>query len=171
MFLTRLASMALTASLLTCPAAKPAAAAGPVEVVVASGTMNGRFLARALFHIGEFWMQVPPNTEFNRWLSQGLDRNVVIMLSNDTSRFSDVVNVRILSGTLVRNISAAVTPATEDVMGRLPEGDMAYVHELFLKDEPTGILGAVTFETADRLTASKFEDYVGKPVNVIIRIE
>lgn len=178
MHMTPLARIALLASMfvgfigtqpLAAQEGRPPAV--PAEVVVASGTMDGRFLADALFHIGEFWMHVRPDTEFHRWMSQGLDRTVVIMVTNDTRRFADVRNVRILSGTLIRNMADAITPAVENVVGRLPEGDMAFVHELFLRDELSGILGPVTFETCDRVTASKFEAYVGKHIDMIIQIK
>jgi hypothetical protein len=44
------------------------------------------------------------------------------------------------------------------------------VHVLFLKDDVTGSLGAVTFQTSDRSTALKFDAYDSEPINVIIKI-
>lgn len=146
-------------------------AAEDVELVVASGKLDGRFLASALFHIGEFWMRVPPNTEFNRWLSQGIDRKVVIRLMTNPARFNDATNVRILTGMLTHETAPKPTPATTDVVGRLPEGDSGFVHVLFLKDELTETLGAVTFETADVATAMKFETYNGARISIVIQIE
>jgi hypothetical protein len=146
-------------------------AAEGTEVVVVSGTLDGRFLARALFHVGEFWMRVPADTEFNRWLSQGVDRKVVIRLMSDPARFADVKNVRILSGTLKRGISPDPTPNTVDVVGRLPEGDSPVVNVLFLQNELTGGFNAITFETADLATAMKFDPYDDKHIDIVIELE
>ena len=147
------------------------AAAKDVEVVVASGTLEGQFLASALFHIDEFWMRVGPDTEFHRWLSQGLDRKVVILLTTQPARFDDVKNVRILSGTLIHETTPTFTSAATNVIGRFPEGDSSFVHVLFLKDEITGSIGAVTFETADRVTADNFDAYANRHINIVIVIE
>jgi hypothetical protein len=40
-------------------------------------------------------MRVPSDTEFNRWLSQGLKGKAVIMLTDDPARFGDAKNARI----------------------------------------------------------------------------
>jgi hypothetical protein len=63
------------------------------------------------------------------------------------------------------------TPSTTDVVGRLPRGDLRTVHELFLKDEVTGTFGAITFETADFVTVSKFDAYDNRPINIVVKIE
>src|SRR5271167_4007749 len=70
-------------------------AAEGAEVIVASGTLNSRFLARALFHIGEFWIRVPSDTEFNRWLSHGVARKAIVRLVTDPARFADAKGTRI----------------------------------------------------------------------------
>ena len=140
------------------------------DVIVASGTLDGRFLAGALFHIDEFWMRVNTNTEFNRWLSGGLTRKVVVRLTTDPDRFGDRTHTRILSGTLHHETAPQPTPTSTNVVGRLPRGDSGLVHVLFLTDDTTGSLGAVTFETADLATAAAFGVYDGVPVSVIISI-
>ena len=145
--------------------------AGPSEVILASGKLEGRFLAGSLFHIDEFWIRVSTDTEFNRWLSEGLKHNVVVLLTTNPDRFGDQKNVRILSGTLQHGVAPKPTPTTTDVVGRLPEGDSGLVHILFLKDELTGSLGAVTFETADRVVASAFDVYDGAHISIVITID
>jgi hypothetical protein len=65
----------------------------------------------------------------------------------------------------------AFNPSTTNVIGRLPEGDSSFVHVLFLKDEITGSLGAVTFETADRITADNLDEYANTHINIVIVIE
>ena len=60
--------------------------AGPTEVILASGKLEGRFLAGSLFHIDEFWIRVSTDTEFNRWLSEGLKHNVVVLLTTNPDR-------------------------------------------------------------------------------------
>ena len=162
---------AVIVSMVVGPGTIAPRAADDGDLVVASGTLDGRFLDSALFHIGEFWMRVPPDTEFNRWLSQGLGRTVVIRLLTDPARFDDVKNVRILTGILMHQTAPKPTPATTDVVGRLPEGGSGFVHVLFLKDELTGTLGAVTFETADVATAAKFDIYNGLRINIVIQLE
>ena len=146
-------------------------AAGQGEVTIASGTLEGRLLSGSLFHIGEFWIRVATNTEFNRWLSEGLTHNVVVLLTTNPDRFGDQKNVRILTGTLQHQTAPNPTAITTDVVGRLPEGDSAFVHELFLKDERSGSIGAVTFETADQVVASEFDKYNGKNVSIVIAIQ
>jgi hypothetical protein len=168
---TRFARIALITSMFIGLGATSSLAAKDGEVVVASGTLDGRFLADSLFHIGEFWMKVSPDTVFHRWLSEGLHKKVVILLTADPSRFADAKNVRILSGTLMHETAPPVTPATTNVVGRLPEGNSGATHILFLKDELTGTLGAVTFETTDLETAAKFHAYDDALVNIVIQIQ
>ena len=61
-------------------------AAESTEVILASGKLEGRFLAGSLFHIDEFWIRVSTGTEFNRWLSEGLKHNVVVLLTTNSDR-------------------------------------------------------------------------------------
>src|ERR1017187_5717750 len=93
--------MVFIASIFAGLGATGAWAAEGADVVVVSGTLDGQFLSHALFHVGEFWMKVQPDTIFNRWLSEGIDKKVVITLVADPAPLADVKNVRILSGTLV----------------------------------------------------------------------
>ena len=148
-----------------------ASAASGADVIVASGTLDDHYLDRDLFHIGEFWMQVPANTQFHRWLMEGMNRRVVILLANDTRRFSDEKNVRILDGTLMHQTAPKPTASSVDVKGALPDGNLAVVHVLFLKDETTGTFGPITFETSDFATASKFDAYDDRHIAIIIKIE
>lgn len=166
-----LARIAVIASVFIGLGATGTLAAEDAEVVVASGTLGGGSLADALFNIGEFWMRVAPDTEFHRWLSQGINRKVVIMLTTNPARFGDAKNVRILGGTLMHETAPNPTPATIDVIGRLPTGNLSIVHILFLKDELTGSLGPITFQTADFETAAKFDAYDDTYINVVIAIK
>ena len=171
MSIKRLARCAVIVSMFIGLGAARILAAEDAEVIVASGTLDDQFLADALFHIGEFWMRVPPDTVFHRWLSQGIGRKVVIMLTTNPARFADAKNVRILSGTLMHTTAPNPDPVTSNVIGRLPSGNVPVVHVLFLKDELTGSLGAVTFETADLVTAAKFHAYDDAQINIVIEIE
>ena len=167
----RLAFSVVIAALLAGASATVAQAAGQGEVIIASGTLEGRLFAGSLFHIGEFWIRVTAKTEFNRWLSEGLKHNVVVLLTTNPDRFGDQKNVRILTGTLQHETAPNPTSVTIDVVGRLPEGNSAFVHELFLKDELSGSIGAVTFETADRVVVSEFDVYDGQHISIVIAIE
>jgi hypothetical protein len=164
-----LGGIALIVSMLVGPGVPGTLAAQGTDVIVTSGTLDS--FNDTLFHVDEFWIRVPPRTEFNRWLSRGVRHRVVILLTADPEKFGDVEHVRILSGTLIHNIAPAPTPMTEDVVGRLPEGDMGFVHVLFLKNELTGTFNPITFETKDREEATKFENYNGKPINIVIQLE
>ena len=145
-----------------------ASAAKEPEVVVASGKMDGRFRTDSLFHIDEFWMQVNSGTEFHRWLSRGLHKKVVVSLTTSADELNDEKDTRILTGTLIHQTAPREGPGAG---ARLPHGDSGLAHILYLQDDLSGSLGAVTFETADRLTAQKFDVYDGKRVTVIIRIK
>lgn len=146
-------------------------AAADADVVVASGTLRGQFLAEALFHIDEFWISVPADTEFNRWLSRGLGHTVVVRLMTDPSRFADVKDVRVLGGTLMHGLAPVATPNTVDAVGRVPAGDSPVVHILFLRNDLTGSFSPVTFQTADLVTAAKFDAYDDAPINIVIQIQ
>jgi hypothetical protein len=164
------ARAALVVFVFIAPRSTPLLAAADADVVVASGRLDGQLLGKSLFHVGALWIRVPAGTEFHRWLAQGLDRNVVITLTANASRFGDEKNLRILSGTLIQETAPAPTPNTTNVVGSLPEGDLPFVHILFLKDEVTGTLGAATFETADFVTAAKFDGLDNKHVNIVIQL-
>jgi hypothetical protein len=171
--LDQLARLAVIGALSVGIGATPSQRAVPGEVVVASGTLDGRFLADALFHINEFWMRVPPGTEFNRWLSQGVHQHVIVTLTTDPARFGDEKNVRILSGALMHEIAGQFTPTSVDRVGRLPEGNSGFVHVFFAKDDiaGSGTLSAVTFETSDLATVAKFSPYESAHINIVIQIQ
>jgi len=176
--------MGVVASMCIGLTATRTAVAQDTETIVVSGTLNGsqdaerhdiggsaeEKLPLDLFHIGEFWISVTPDTLFHRWLSQGIGRKVVIRLTTNSARFGDVRNVRILSGTLKHETASNPTPSSADVEGRLPRGNLPTVHILYLKDELTGSLGEVTFETADLRTARKFDAYFDTDVIIVIQI-
>jgi len=121
-----------------------------------SGSLAHHRLTDDLFRIDELWMQVTPDTEFHRWLSEGIDKDVAIILTHNPDRFADLKGVRILTGTLIHDTSPNASPI---------------VHEMFLKDPATGAIGAVTFETTDAATAKKFDAYDGVEVSLIIQIK
>lgn len=168
----RLARTIVVAALLVALGPTAFAADKAADGVVASGKLDGRFLARSLFHIDEFWMRVASGTEFHRWLSTGLGRPVVIRLAAGTARLGDERSVRILSGKLVHETAPKPTPTDVDVVGRLPEGDSGFVHVYFVTDDLAGstTLGAVTFESADSATVAKFAAFDGLRVNIVIEI-
>jgi hypothetical protein len=166
------AQITVVASMCTGPGAAWLEADEAAAAVVASGTLHGRFRAASLFHIDEFWMQVASGTDFHRWLSQGLGRLVVVRLTADATQVHDEKRMRILTGTLVHETAPRPTSITTNVVGRLPEGDSGLVHVFFVTDEIAGrgTLSAVTFETADLATVSKFAAYEGGRINIVIEI-
>jgi hypothetical protein len=133
-----------------CAAQAPAPA---VNVTVASGKLAHHFLTNDLFHIDNLWIEVTSDTVFHRWLSRGINDKVTITLTANPEPFGDRANVRILSGILIHELAPGVTPI---------------VHVMFLKDEQTGTLSAVTFETDDPVTALKFDGYDDKEVSIVI---
>lgn len=129
---------------------------GDKEVSVASGTLVHHELTDDLFHIDNLWMKVKPDTAFHRWMMQGVDRTASVILTTNPARFLDADNVRILPGRLMHNTT--------------PDADGPPMHVLFLRDELTGSLGAVTFQTGDPAIVKKVEPYCDTPVSVIIQI-
>ena len=125
------------------------------EITLASGTLAHHRLTNDLFHIDDLWMKVAPDTEFHRWLSQGVGRTVSVVLTSNVDRFADIKNVRLLSGTLIHETAPTTSPV---------------VHMLFFRDERTASLGAVTFQTDDLATAMKFDSFEGEKAGVIIAI-
>lgn len=126
------------------------------ELTMVSGTLKRHLLTNDRFHIDGLWMQVAPDTEFHRWLSQGIDRNVAILLVVNADRFADLKGVRILTGHLVHNIAPAGSPI---------------VHELFLKDPATGAVDVITFETTDAAIAKAFDFHDNAEVSLILQIK
>jgi mono/diheme cytochrome c family protein len=126
------------------------------EVMIVSGSLAHHRLTDDLFRIDELWMQLTPNTEFYRWLSQGIDRNASIILTPHPDRFADVKGVRILTGTMIHDTAPSASPI---------------VHTMFLKDLTTGALAPITFETTDPNVAKTFDFYDNVDVSVVIQIQ
>lgn len=141
--------------LLTGASASGQTVAQDADVTVVSGQLAHHRLTNDLFHINDLWMQVTPDTQFHRWLSQGINRDVVILLTATPGKFGDRDNVRILSGKLMHGTAPATSPI---------------VHVMFLEDELTGSIGAVTFQTDDSVTARKFDAFDDEDVSIIIEI-
>ena len=125
------------------------------EVMIVSGSLAHHALTDDMFRIGELWMQVISNTEFHRWLSQGIDRNVSIILTPRPDRFADAKGVRILTGTMIHNTAPNAAPI---------------VHEMFLKDVMTGAFSSVVFQTTDPAIAKTFDYFDNAEVSVVIQI-
>ena len=136
-----------------CGAQTPAPHA---DVTVASGKLAHHFLTNDLFHIDELWMQVEPDTVFHRWLSRGINDRVVITLTTDPGKFGDRPSVRILTGKMMHGVDPGTSPI---------------VHMIFLRDELSGSVGAVTFETNDPVTALKFDGFDDTEVSIVIEIK
>jgi len=128
----------------------------PVDDIVASGSLAHHRLTNDLFHIGDLWMRVSPDTVFHRWLSQGIDHTVTILLTTNPTRFADAKKTRILTGTLMDDTAPNATPV---------------IHILFIEDERTHRASPITFETTDRLIASKFDDYDDAEVSIVIQLK
>ena len=126
------------------------------DVTVASGKLAHHFLTNDLFHIDELWMQVAPDTVFHRWLSQGINDKASIVLTTNPDTFGDRPNIRILTGRLTHEVNPSESPI---------------VHMMFLRDEATGTVGAVTFETDDPVTAQKFDGFDDKDVSIVIELK
>ena len=126
------------------------------DVTVASGKLAHHFLTNDLFRIDKLWMQVAPDTLFHRWLSQGINRKVAIVMTATPGTFGDRPNLRILTGTLMHQTAPGTSPI---------------VHMMFLTDEQTGTAGAVTFETDDLATAEKFDAFDDRNVSIVIEIK
>jgi len=125
-----------------------------IEVV--HGQLEHHRFMNALFHIGDLWMQVSPGTEFHRWLLRGAGRPAAISVTADPADLDDLPNVRILPGRLNHQTAPSLDPV---------------VHILFLRDEVTGTLGAVTFETEDRIIADAFDACGDVKIGIVIEIE
>lgn len=100
-------------------------------------------------------MRVEPHTAFHRWIVQGAGNRAAIALTDDAARFADVPDVRILTGRLMHQTAPSASPV---------------LHMLFLKDDVTGSLGAVTFETKDPVIAQTFDRWADVNVSIIIEI-
>ena len=123
--------------------------------VIASGTLEHHVLTNDLFRIDDFWMRVTPDTEFHRWLSQGVDRRVSITLTTAPERYGDSPNVRILTGTLIHNTAFDA---------------MIVTHILYVQDPETRALSPITFETVDASTARKWDEFDNGEVSVVIKV-
>ena len=126
------------------------------DVTVASGKLAHHFLTNDLFRIDKLWMQVAPDTLFHRWLSQGINGQVSIVLTTSPEKFGDRLDVRILSGTLMEETAPNTSPI---------------VHMMFVQDERLGTSGAVTFETDDLATAMKFHAFDDQNVSIVMELK
>ena len=142
------------AVLLAVPSAAPQAVFGD-DVVVVSGELEHHRATNSLFHIDELWMQVTPDTQFHRWLSQGIDKDVAIILTRNPDRYGDRENVRILSGRLMH----ITVPSASPVM-----------HVLYIEDQETGAMSPITFQTDDPALARKFDPFDDRDASIIIEI-
>jgi len=123
--------------------------------VITSGTLEHHALTNDLFRIDAFWMRVTPDTEFHRWLSQGVDRHAIIELSTAPARYADTPTTRILTGTLIHNTSIDA---------------MIVTHILYVQDPATRALSAITFETVDAATARQWDAFDNGEVSVVIKV-
>ena len=126
------------------------------EDIVASDALVHHRLTNDLFHVGDLWIRVPPDTVFHRWLSQGIDRPVAVILTTNPTRFADAKNTRVLTGTLMDDTAPNATPV---------------IHILFIEDMQTHQASPITFETTDRVIASKFDDYDDAEVSIVIQLQ
>jgi hypothetical protein len=149
----------------------PPGTAAMADVTIAAGKLERHRSGSELFQIDELWIRVAEDTEFHRWLSQGVDRQVALVLTANTARLADEAGMRILTGKLIHQTAPNPTPNTVDVVGQLPPGNLPMVHIVFLRDELTATIGAVTLQTSDRETASRFEGFDDALVSIVIRIE
>jgi hypothetical protein len=146
-------------------------AADPSEVILAAGKLAHHRVSNELFQIDELWIRVSEDTEFHRWLSQGINREVTVVITTQTARLTDEAGMRILTGKLVHLTAPNPTPATVDVVGQLPPGDLPMVHIVFVRDEALGTLGAVTLQTSDGATASRLQGFDDADVSIVIAIK
>ena len=146
-------------------------AAERADVTLAAGKLAHHRFSNDLFQVAELWIRVAENTEFHRWLSQGIDREVSVVITTQTARLTDETDTRILTGKLVHQTAPNPTPNTVDVVGQLPPGDLPMVHIVFVRDEAFGTLGAVTLQTSDGATASRLEGFDDASVSIVIAIK
>jgi hypothetical protein len=123
--------------------------------VIASGTLEHHALTNDLFRIDDFWMRVTPDTEFHRWLSQGVDHHASITLTTAPERYRDAKDVRILTGTLIHNTAIDA---------------MVVAHILYVQDPETRALSPITFETVVSSTARKWDEFDNGEVSVVIKV-
>jgi hypothetical protein len=125
------------------------------DVVVVLGTLAHHRLSNDLFRIDRLWMRVEPDTLFHRWLLRGAGHTAAIAVTTAPDRFADLPNVRILTGRLVHQTSPSANPV---------------IHMFFQQDDLTGTLGAVTFQTEDRILALTLDAWCDAEVSLIIEI-
>lgn len=151
----RIGRIAIVLLALQNPSTAQQAFGQPYDLTLASGTLTHHVLTNDLFHVASLWMRVRPETEFHRWLSQGIDRQVTVILTTNADRFEDVENVRILRGPLICETAPDAT---------------RIVHIVFVRDELTGSPGPITFETGDSIVARAFDAYEDADVSIVIQI-
>lgn len=125
------------------------------DVPVACGRLAQDRSPDNLFHVGELWLHAPRGSVMDRWLSQAANGQVAVTLTSHPDVYGDQSNVKILTGTLQHNTA--------------PYG-LATIHIVFMRDEVTGTLGPITFETTAFGVASQFDRYTGKDVSIVVRV-
>ena len=163
--------MTILLLLAALPAGISTHAVAPADVTLAEGKLEHHRISNELFKIDELWLRVAADTEFHRWLSQGINHTVAIALTTNTGRLVDETGARILTGRLMHETAPNPTPMPVDVVGQLPPGNLPTVHIVFLRDELTGTIGAVTLQTSDRETAAKFDGLDDAHVSIVITLK
>jgi hypothetical protein len=141
------------------------------DVILAAGKLAHHRVSNELFQVDELWIRVAEDTEFHRWLSQGINREVTVSITTQTAQRTDQAGTRILTGKLVHLTAPNPTPTTVDVVGQLPPGNLPMVHIVFVRDEALGTLGAVTLQTSDGATVSRLQGFDDADVSIVIAIK
>ena len=125
------------------------------DAVIVAGPLVHHRLANALFQIGELWMRAEPGTVFHRWMLSGAGRHATISVTTQPDRYADVPHVRIITGRLIHQTAPSASPV---------------IHSLFVQGQETGRLGALTFQTTDKVIADAFDAWTDAEVSIVIRI-
>jgi hypothetical protein len=125
------------------------------DAVIVIGPLAHHRLSNDLFHIDGPWMRVEPGTVFHRWMLSGAGPTAAIGVTLDPDRFADLPNVRTMTGRLIHQTVPSASPI---------------VHAFLMPDPQSGLIGAVTFQTKDRLVAEPLEAWTGIDVNLVIEI-
>jgi hypothetical protein len=141
------------------------------DVTLAAGKLAHHRISNELFQVEELWIRVAEDTEFHRWLSQGINHEATVVITTRTARLTDEAGTRILTGKLIHQTAPNPTPKIVDVVGEIPPGDLPMVHIVFVRDELLETLGAVTLQTSDGATASRLEGFDDATVSIVIAIK
>lgn len=132
-----------------------ASVSAQTETTVVLGSLAHHRFSNDLFHIEGLWMLVQPDSVFHRWLMRGANRTAAVALTSDPDRFADQPNVKVLTGRLIHQTAPSASPV---------------LHMFFLRDEWSGTLGPVTFETKDPVIAWMFDQWADSTVSIVIEI-